>query len=181
MNKNHFTSEELMESYKKDSPEIATKAFEILYSRYANRVYGYLINKTHSNQDADELLQKVFLKIHESKHLYDNKYKFEQWIFVIARNSIIDMVRKQKRDLRKIEEILKEAEFRLPIENDESKNLTSDAILLKGLEDDQFSMLELKYVDGFTYKEISGLVNKSEASLRKAISRLVLKVRNGDV
>lgn len=171
------TSEELMKIYQLGSPDDACEAFEELYRRYSDRVYAYCLKRLTVKADVEDVLQKIFLKIHESKHLYDSKYRFEQWIFVIARTSVFDTLRKRTSDVKKIENLLKLAEVSLPITEEDEHSLSE----LNHLNVEQKKLLELKYVDELSYKEISTLLEKSEVSIRKMVSRLVLKVRNGGV
>ena len=66
MLQSNVTDEELMASYQEGSEE----AFKELYSRHSGKVLGYLRSRTSSEQDAVDLFQEVFVKIHKSKHLY---------------------------------------------------------------------------------------------------------------
>lgn len=88
-----MTAEELMLRYQTHSPTEAYAAFDELYSRYSQRVFNFLNKKVRNAAESEDLLQKVFIKIHESKHLYKNKFKFEQWLFVIARSQVLDYFR----------------------------------------------------------------------------------------
>ena len=175
MNKifNDKSPEELMDIYVNGSPDDAILAFEQLYYQYHNRVYLYCLKKLHVKSDAEDLLQKIFLKLHESKHLFNSKFKFEQWIFVIAKNSVIDQFRKRASDVKKIESIMAEYDYSLPTEGE--KRELHDIV---GIDQEQMKILELKYIDELSYKEISTLLNKSEVSIRKMVSRLVLKLKN---
>jgi RNA polymerase sigma factor (sigma-70 family) len=51
----------------------------------------------------------------------------------------------------------------------------------ESLDNDHKKLLEMKYMDDLSYNEISKVLNKSEASLRKIVSRLVVKIRKGEV
>jgi len=165
------TAEELMIIYQQNSPEEAYSAFCELYFRFNKNVFSYLIKKCRSKSDAEDLLQKVFMKVHESKHLYKKIYKFEQWLFVIARTTLLDHFRATSR----YENRIKKSEFiNKPDEvNEELSFPTIDA--------DQKELLEMKFVDELSYQEIARLLNKSEMSLRKVVSRLMINLRKGDV
>ncbi len=166
------SNEELMEIYISGHPDNAYLSFNELYERYKKRVYLYCQKKLNSKTDIEDCLQKIFLKLHEKKHLYNKKFKFEQWIFVISKTVVIDHLRKQKSDLKKIEQIIGSEDVILPQDFNESD-------LLSKLSKDEFEILELKYVDDLTYAEISSVLNKTEVSLRKLVSRTIAKIRNG--
>lgn len=157
-------NEELMMIYRDSNPELAYSAFELLYSRTAPILYSYLLKKTHKVEEAQDFLQKTFLKVHQSKELYSSKYKFEQWLFTIAKNLMRDEWRKTSRENNKLENF-KNLDFSTDIlESNMSLNAADR------------ELLELKYIDNLTYQEISKLLSKTEVSLRKMVSRIVGKL-----
>jgi RNA polymerase sigma-70 factor (ECF subfamily) len=169
------TAEELMIIYQQHSPEEAYAAFSELYSRFHQNVFSFLMKKVKNQADAEDLLQKVFLKIHDSKHLYKEKFKFEQWLFVIARTTTLDHFRAASRYENRKQKTVTETET--VIGNDDRPSGTD----FGKLSDDQKELLELKYIDELSYEEISKILNKSETSLRKIVSRLTISLRKGDV
>lgn len=169
-NLTQVTSEELMDLYQTAHPDEAYKAFTELYNRYSQRVYNYLQGKVKNSADSDDLLQKIFIKVHESKHLYKNKYKFEQWIFVIARTQVLDFFRANRRYKERLAKLGPE----------ESSSLEVDLSLFNKLDESQRELLEMKYIDELSYEEISKIVNKSEVSLRKSLSRMISGLKKGE-
>ena len=173
MNLSSKTPEELMSLYQTSAPHEAYAAFEELYRRFADRVFSYLLSKLKNNADAEDLVQKVFLKVHESKHLFSDKYTFEQWLFVIARSSFLDHVRSQKRrDLR---------HEKLAAEPAESPKEEISLGFMDRLEDNEKNLLTLKFIDELSYQEIALQLNKSEVSLRKTVSRLLNRLKKEEV
>lgn len=157
--------------YQTYSPDEAYEAFNELYNRYSQRVFNFLNKKTRNQSDSEDLLQKVFIKIHESKHLFRPKYKFEQWLFVIARSQALDHFRASSRYQKRLE----------GIETHEPSFNEIEREHLPQLDNDQQELLEMKFIDELSYQEISKIVNKSEVSLRKTVSRLVGRLKKGEV
>lgn len=157
-----------MKIYQQQSPELAYEAFEELYRRYSQKVFSFLINKLKNHADAEDILQKVFIKVHESKHLYNEKFKFEQWIFIISRTSALDHFRSTSRYQNKIKSI-------------EASEIIESNFPELYLDKNQQELLELKYIDELSYKEISHILNKSEISLRKMVSRITSNLRRREV
>ena len=157
-----------MKIYQQESPALAYEAFEELYRRYSKKVFSFLVNKLKNHADAEDILQKVFIKVHESKHLYDEKFKFEQWIFVISRTSLIDHFRSASRYQSKIKSI-------------EIDELTESNFPDLYLDKNHQELLELKYIDELSYKELSQIFHKSETSLRKMVSRITSNLRRREV
>jgi RNA polymerase sigma factor (sigma-70 family) len=166
-----LTAEELMLQYQTHSPDKAYAAFNELYFRYGQRVFNFLNSKLKNAADCEDILQKVFIKIHESKHLYKNKYKFEQWLFVIARSQLMDFFRADKRYQMRLKNI--------PAETNEIAE--ADLSTLDSLDSDQLELLEMKFIDELSYLEISKLVNRNEVSLRKTVSRMIGRLKKGEI
>lgn len=166
-----LTAEELMLGYQTHSPTEAFAAFNELYARYSQRVFNFINKKVKNQAESEDLLQKVFIKIHESKHLYKSKYKFEQWLFVIARTQTLDYFRATKRLSARMENYSPDVVEKSDV----------DMSFLQTLDSDQQELLEMKFIDELSYQEISKIVNKSEVSLRKTLSRMVGRLKDGVV
>ncbi len=167
-----------MLQYQTHSPDEAYQAFNELYARYSGRVYSYCMKKTKNVSESEDLMQKVFLKIHDSKHLYKPQFKFEQWLFVIARSQTLDFCRAKSR----YEARLGKVEMPSANERNDSDGSNKQVQLdLLDLDRDQRELLEMKYVDELSYQEISKILSKSEVSLRKTVSRLLTKLKLGEV
>lgn len=176
----NYSAEDLMVIYQQKSPELAFLAFDELYRRFSAKVFSFLLKKCKNQADAEDLLQKVFIKVHESKHLYQDKYKFEQWVFVIARTTLLDHFRANQRYVARVEKLAQQ----LGPQNGGPEVASPDYGLdldLKRLDEDQREMLEMKYIDELSYQEMARLFNKSEVSLRKMVSRLMINFRKGEI
>ena len=74
------------------------QAFAEVFSRYAGRVKGYLMRGGAAEADADELAQEVLLTVWRKAVQFDpGKAALSTWIFTIARNRRIDLIRRHKR------------------------------------------------------------------------------------
>jgi RNA polymerase sigma-70 factor (ECF subfamily) len=177
VNMKQLTAEELMLIYQNDHPDQAYEAFSEIYFRYNKRVIQFINKKVRSIEDCHDLLQKIFLKFHEKKHLYSPEYKCEQWLFVIARTQVIDFFRDQQKNSKRQKSI--ENQTRL---NEDLISPPQDITpLFNQLSEDQKEFLEMKILDELSYQELSTLLNKSEVSLRKSFSRLIQKLKTGDL
>ena len=73
-----------------------TEQYTELVRRYQGRVVNYLYRLLHSVDDAHDLAQDVFLRVYRALDRYNPEYKFSTWLFRVARNAAIDVVRKRK-------------------------------------------------------------------------------------
>lgn len=73
-------------------------AFIELFRRYAGRIKGFMIRQGSSPQDADEIAQEVMVSIWRRAATFDpERAGASTWIFAIARNRRIDIIRKTRR------------------------------------------------------------------------------------
>lgn len=71
-------------------------AFRELVERHADGVLMYLIHMTGNRDQAEDLFQETFKKVHEKAHTYRGPV-FKSWLFTIAARATIDHVRRRKR------------------------------------------------------------------------------------
>jgi len=68
-------------------------AFEMLYARHKGGVYRYIKRQCRDQSLVDDLYQEVWAKVIDSAASYQQKAKFNVWLYTIARNKLIDQVR----------------------------------------------------------------------------------------
>jgi RNA polymerase sigma-70 factor (ECF subfamily) len=71
-------------------------AFGVLVERYRVRLYRFVQRYTNDAEDARDVTQEVFLKVHGALDSYDPRYRFSTWLFRIAGNAAIDHLRRRK-------------------------------------------------------------------------------------
>jgi len=77
---------------KRRDPEL----LDLLIERYQFRLFRYLLNLTASRERAEDFFQETWVRVLERGHQYDGKWKFEAWLFAIARNLVLDWHRRKK-------------------------------------------------------------------------------------
>jgi RNA polymerase sigma-70 factor (ECF subfamily) len=85
-----MTQEELLPLIlKKDD-----RAFTLMYDMYAKNLYGVIYNLINNREEAEDIMQEVFVKIWQNIGSYnESKGRFFTWIINIARNTTIDKMR----------------------------------------------------------------------------------------
>jgi len=73
------------------------EAFDYLMSKYQSRIYALLYNMTSNKEDAEDLLQDVFLKVYKALPKFKGNSSFYTWIYRIGVNTAINYVKKRKR------------------------------------------------------------------------------------
>ena len=63
------------------------KAFEEIFNRYANKVYGLAMSTTRNQIDAEDILQEVFLTLVKKINTFEGKASFSTWLYKVALNA----------------------------------------------------------------------------------------------
>jgi RNA polymerase sigma-70 factor (ECF subfamily) len=71
-------------------------AFNELFDRYGKRLYRFSMGYLKSTADAEEIVQEVFLKIWHNREELSAQKSFEAYLFTIAKNGILNTIRKSK-------------------------------------------------------------------------------------
>jgi RNA polymerase sigma-70 factor (ECF subfamily) len=89
---NHSDDSELVKALRRGDVE----AFDIIYSRYARKLYSFTYKYLRSADDAAELVQTVFIKLWENHGKLDGDLSFRSYLFTIAYNDICRVFRSRK-------------------------------------------------------------------------------------
>lgn len=84
------SDEILMHRYLEGQPY----AFQMLLQRYGGRVYNFIVRRTGDRQQAEDLVQEVFLRIVRRADSFRGESKFSTWMYTIARNLCVDASRR---------------------------------------------------------------------------------------
>ncbi|MCG3173630.1 MAG: ECF RNA polymerase sigma factor SigW [Myxococcota bacterium] len=71
-------------------------AFRELTRRYKRRVWAVIYRSTGHYQDAEDLLQEVFLRVHRHMGSYDSSRPLHSWIYKIAANVVVDYLNRRR-------------------------------------------------------------------------------------
>jgi RNA polymerase sigma-70 factor (ECF subfamily) len=69
-----------------------------LIAKYQHRLFRYLLSLTGNRATAEDIFQETWLRVLERGHQYRAQWKFEVWLFSIARHLVIDLARRKKVD-----------------------------------------------------------------------------------
>ena len=70
--------------------------FGEIVERYQTRVVNYLYRIVRNLDDAHDLAQEVFIRVYQALDRYDSQYRFSTWLFRVAQNAAIDVLRKRR-------------------------------------------------------------------------------------
>ncbi len=152
------------------------KSFEILMDKYRNRIYNFLLKMTFSKEDAEDMTQEVFVRAYNSLYQYNSKWCFSTWIFKIAVNVFkTEYTKKKNRESKEVQSLLSNQRISNITEPEKVlENIETKMEVLKMLEElkvEQRAALVLKYVQGFSYKEIGEVLKVSPENAKVRVMR----------
>ena len=134
------------------------KRFESVFDHFSRSLYGIINQIVKHDEQAEDILQDVFLKVWNNSASYDpKKSRLFTWMLNIARNTAIDYARSKqgKRDKKNqpIDNFINSANlFETVTTNHEHIGLKKMVGLLK---EDQKEIIDLAFFEGYTHNEIA--------------------------
>lgn len=150
------------------------RAFSLLYQRHAGRVYAFVKRRVKSSDEADEIFQATFLKIHRFRHRFDAKYPFAQWLYVITKSVLLDHLRKRGRSVP-IEDGVEVSQIEVP----PALKRETDLEVLQVLNAEQRKVVEMRIFEENSYEQIAARLGRNEAAVRQILSRALKKLKLG--
>jgi RNA polymerase sigma-70 factor (ECF subfamily) len=154
-------------------PEIrrgSKKAFAVLYERFRPQLLAYCRRILNNTEDAEDVVQDVFVKARSRIDSLNDGLLFRHWIFRIARNEALMKIRKQHPEDSVDEEVLWDEQTQLEqLEHQETSEIVQR--LLKDLKHEYREVLVLREYDGLSYADIARIVGVSEDVIRVRIYR----------
>lgn len=151
-------------------------SFEKIVHSYEKMIYNICYRYFLNEEDAKDITQEVFIKIYRGLKKYNFGCKFSTWIYKIAVNSCIDQLRKRK-SRPKEDELDKyvyqiEDSAQSPLGALISKeNLENVEGVIKSLPEEYKSVIYLRDVEGYSYQEISFILDQNIGTVKSRISR----------
>ncbi len=125
---------------------------ENIWKEFHKKLKQFIFMKVRSNDDADDILQEVFIRIHNNISTLKNNQKLESWIYQITRNAIVDHYRKKKNFI----EIPESLEEDSTIENEAAKRISPSVVKM-------INELPYKYKEALLLTEFKGLKQRELA------------------
>ena len=153
------------------------KAFDQLFRNYSRNLYRFAFSLLKNKDDAEGIVQEVFLRVWNKRADIDSNRSFKSWLFTISYNLIIDELRlrlKEKEYLNHLEKFFNTQD--IITENEADYNLLKTQIdeVMEKLPDKRKVIYRLSRVEGLSNKEIAEKLNLSVKTVENQIN-LALK------
>jgi RNA polymerase sigma-70 factor (ECF subfamily) len=161
-------------------------AFRELVRRYERPVFSLLVRMVRDRELAEDLAQETFVKVFNAIDSYNPAYKFSSWIFKIANNTAIDVLRRKEPDFLALEgaphaataaeaeatALQLSARSESPLDELEARELGSmiEAAISR-LRPEYRSCILLRHVEGRPYEEIAEILDLPLGTVKTYIHR----------
>lgn len=162
------------------------QAFEKLISAYEQKIYNICLHLLKEPDEAYDAAQEACIKIWRNLKYFKGEAKFGTWIYRIATNTCLDLLRKHKKRREEMS-ILSEdeqlGERETPCWKDLSDYMTEKEavqILWKAIDElsiDYRTIIVLRDIEGYAYDEIATQLDISIGTVKSRLSRARIKLR----
>lgn len=153
--------------------------FNLLVRNYSKRVYWLVRKMVIDHDDADDITQEVFIKIHKHIDGFRESSKLFTWIYRIATNECLSFLRSKR---RKFFLPVNDVEYELGKKIDNGAGLSGDEIELKlqkallTLPEKQRLVFNMRYFEELSYEQIAEVTGTSVGALKASHHHAVKKI-----
>ena len=150
-----------------------TITFNEIWLKFSHPVKDFIRNKTHNSDVADDILQEIFIKIHQNLHLLRDKERVAGWVFQIARNTVLNYFRMQKKNLENQEFHQRETEEESYFKENNLNEMVEIWLgeFKKDLDPKYQEALQLVDIEGITQIELAHRLGISVSGAKSRVQR----------
>ena len=150
-----------------------TITFNEIWLKFSHPVKDFIRNKTHNSDVADDILQEVFIKIHQNLHLLRDEERVAGWVFQIARNTVLNYFRMQKKNLENQEFHQRETEGESYFKENNLNEMVGIWLeeFKKDLDPKYQEALQLVDIEGITQIELAHKLGISVSGAKSRVQR----------
>lgn len=177
--KYHISEQQLLGE--KDQIEAAQKdpaKFDVIYNRYYQQILKFVYQRLDSKEQAYDITSQVFLKALVNLKLYQHKgLPFSAWLYRIAINELNLLFRTEKAEralnvtMSSIKEMMHE------MHNDTEEKYEQLMKALTQLDEDDLQLIEMRFFEKRTFKEIAEILNITEINAKTKTYRILEKMK----
>jgi RNA polymerase sigma-70 factor (ECF subfamily) len=143
---------------------------EDAFVRYSGDVYRFLLRRTRSHSDAEELTQQVFADAASALSHADPPRSMRAWLYTVAERRLVDELRRRRRAVEIVAVLGPER-----VAHDEASDELEEAVDRLPLS--QRRIVVMRIVEGRSYREIARELGCNEAACKMRLSRALRRLR----
>lgn len=144
-------------------------AFEELIQRYKNKVYTLCYRMIGNASDAEDLMQEIFMRVFVALPSFEERAKFSTWLYRVTYNHCLNFLAKQRQYGARKEAYTQENARQLPGDSPEISVVLEQTLLR--LDQEQRSLLIMKYVMDLEVREIAATLGISQSAVKMRLLR----------
>ncbi|MCL7746696.1 RNA polymerase sigma factor SigY [Halalkalibacter alkaliphilus] len=153
-------------------------AFAHLFQRYYSFLYKYLLKLTLDEEVSSDLAQETMIKCYTRLSSYQGEAKFSTWMISIASRMYMDLLRKQKRERKWLDQVKQTLSRQLSWQADTKGMEWSDVFAdFNQLDADVRVPILLHHYYGFTYGEIGKMIGIREGTVKSRVHNGIKQIR----
>jgi RNA polymerase sigma factor (sigma-70 family) len=150
-------------------------AFSYLMNCFWDDVYNYQLKRTGNEIDSEDITIESFAKAFNKISSFDSKYEFKTWLITISKNLHIDKVRKNKNKIG-INEFNEKISLQENSPSPEDKLINEQKLIslkskINKLKPHYKEVIELRFFNELTYREISSKLNQPISNIKVKVLR----------
>jgi RNA polymerase sigma-70 factor (ECF subfamily) len=171
------TDRELIQTFQQGD----VRGFNELVRRYQERVYWIARRIAGTHEDADDIVQEVFVRVYEKLKDFRGDSSFYTWLYRISVNVSLNTIQKKRvKDFLQLDQLFEESlptdvQADTPVLSQEYQTILERAI--ETLPPKQRAVFMMRYYDEMTYEEMAKLLNQSEGGLKANYFHAVKKIQ----
>lgn len=157
-------------------------AFQNIFEEYSKRIFIFAKGYLKSNEEAEEVVQEVFVKIWKVRTSINTELSFKSYLFKITYNYIRELFLKKNRESAYKHEIL---DFAVDFDNRTEESLDYNSLLelveklIDNLPPRQKEIILLRKKQGLPVKEIASILDISHRTVEKHLSEALKNLKQG--
>ncbi len=157
--------------------------FEKVYDEYYEVVYKVVYMRLLNRENTEDVVQETFIKAMNAWGSFDdNKSSVQTWLCTIAKNTMLNYIRDNKKHDSSSYDEMNENGFERGAEDPELNALTDEYAkeaytILSKLKKEDRELLVMRYVEELSYKEIASRIDSNDKAVAKKVERLLKRCR----
>lgn len=184
-------NDKALEKLIKQAQKGDVEAFERIIEEHQAVVYSIAFKMAGNESDAFDMAQESFLKIYRNLNKFDGRSKLSTWIYRVVSNTCLDELKKRKRHIentKSFDEEIDTSEDKIVLEIRDDKPLPDEQLenaelrdvlnkAVSELSEQHKAVLVLRDIEGFSYEDISEILNINAGTVKSRLSRARMALR----
>ena len=155
-------------------PQTREEGFRQLVLAYQHRLYQVIRRQLPSHEDADDVLQNMFLKVFRHLDGFEGRSELYTWMYRIAQNEVFNFIKRNTR--------MKMVALENQVEKREEPHLNPDELVrylemaVNDLPERQRMVFRMRYYDELSYKQMAEILKLTEGALKASFHHAVKKI-----